>query len=64
MIENLSDDQLLVLVFLMAMGLAMLAVFFWKSWHWQIRRKGARAMKRGNEIYRDWKRDTVRQPME
>ncbi len=62
--ENFSEDQLLVLVFLIAMGLAVLAVLLWKSWHWQIQRSAGKAMKRGNEIYRDWRQDTVRQPLE
>lgn len=62
--EDLSEDHLLVLVFLIAMGLAVLVVLFWKSWHWHIQRNAAKAIKRGNEIYRDWKQDTVRQPLE
>ena len=52
-------NGVMLAVFALMVGLAI----FWKFWSLLSRRRTARAMRRGNEIYRDWRQDTVRQPL-
>ena len=61
--ENLSDHNLPALIVLAVFALVVGLAIFWKSWSLLSRRRTARAMRRGNEIYRDWRQDTVRQPL-
>jgi hypothetical protein len=62
--ENLSPNSIPALILPLCFALAVGLVVVWKSWNLLIKRRAARAMKRGNEIYRDWRQDTVRQPLQ
>jgi hypothetical protein len=62
--ENLSPHSIPALILLLCFALAVGLVVLWKSWSLVVKRRAARAMKRGNEIYRDWRQDTVRQPLQ
>ncbi len=61
--ENLSAHNLPAVIVLAGFAFVVGLAVFWKSWNLLIKRRAARAMKRGNEIYRDWRQDTVRQPL-
>jgi hypothetical protein len=62
--ENLSPDSLPAVILLICLVFAVGLAIFWKSSKALIRRRAARAMKRGNETYRKWRKDTVRQPLQ
>jgi hypothetical protein len=62
--ENLSHEHLPALAVLMGFLLVFLLVLLWKVWNRQIQRKTARAMKNGNKLFREWRQDTVRQPLQ
>ena len=61
--ENLSSHNLPAVIVLAVFAVVVGLAVFWKSWNLLGKRRAARAMKRGNEIYRDWRQDTVRQPL-
>ena len=62
--ENLSHEHLPALAVLMGLVLVFLLVLLWKVWKRQVQRKAAHAMKSGNRLFREWRQDTVRQPLQ
>ena len=59
--ENLSALDLPAVMMLAGLFLVFGLAVFLKSWNLLVQRKAARAIKRGNDIYRKWRHDTVRQ---
>jgi hypothetical protein len=62
--ENLSVSHLPSVILLICFALVVGLAILWKSSKALIRRRATRVMRRGNEIYREWRQDTVRQPLQ
>ncbi len=62
--EDLNTDQIVILLLLLSLAMTFVVVLLWRVWRRRVQRGAALAMKQGNRIYREWRHDTVRQPLE
>jgi hypothetical protein len=62
--EHLTSEFTPIVVLMALMAVPFVLAVIWVAYKRRSERRAREAMKRGNEIYREWRADTVRQPLE